>query len=314
MRSTLCLSTLAWPLMVVTARASEPAAPVQLTWNAPGGCPPVETVLGDVHRTLGKSTAHRVSARADVTEVGAEHWSVHLVTEVDGVMGERTLDANSCASLASATALILAWTVDPAAAGGERTQPAPPIAPVLDTVPPPQTPRASLRGLVAASGQLDRGMLPSTAGSVTVTLGGLWGPLRAELSGSYWLPQDARATAGGTHILLLEGSVRACWRALRGSTLELAPCFAAGVVHAASDGFGLTPTYQLTSDWGTIGGDLLGTWTMAGPFALRASIGAAVPLVRPQFVVIDAERREIPFHQANAVSGRASFGAEVRFP
>ena len=105
-----------------------------------------------------------------------------------------------------------------------------------------------------------------------------------------------------------------CWRALRGSRFELAPCLGAGVVHASSDGFGLTPSYQITSDWGTVGGDLLGTWTVAGWLALRASIGAVAPLVRPSFVVLDAQRREIPFHRAAAVSGRASFGAELRFP
>src|SRR4051812_19779746 len=100
-------------LGALSARAAESPSPVQLEWDAPRGCPPVESVVEEARRNLGGTTPHRVAARADVTEVGPEHWSVHLFTEVDGVAGERSLEANSCASLASATALILAWTVDP---------------------------------------------------------------------------------------------------------------------------------------------------------------------------------------------------------
>jgi hypothetical protein len=315
MRTSFPLAAVAFLLGAVEARAAEPS-PVLLTWNAPDGCPPADAVLHEVHRSLGAKTTHRLVARADVTQAGAERWSVHLVTEVDGAVGERSLDANSCVALANATALILAWTVDPTAArADDRALPASSPPPPAEAPPSERaSTRESPRAIAAASGQVDLGTLPSASGGVGITLGAAWGPFRAEVTGSDWASQDARGASGGANLHLLEGEFRACVRVLRGSGLELFPCLGAGVVRASSDGFGLTPTYQMTRSWGSVGGDVLGTFALLGPIALRASIGVVAPVVRPPFVVIDPQGRELPFHQAAAVSGRASFGAEVRFP
>jgi hypothetical protein len=317
MRWTLFLAVVAIDSVAAPGRATESLSRVELTWNAPSSCPTSDAVLREVQSSLGATPIHRVVARADVTQVAAEHWSVHLATEVDGVIGERSLDANSCASLASATALIVAWTIDPAAArSGPSAAPAASSASRDEAVPTP-TPtktRESPRGFVATSGRLDLGLLPSAAGGADVTLGASWGPLRGELSGTYWFPQDAPGPVGGTHILLVEGAFRVCVRAFRGARVELLPCAGAGIVHASSDGFGLAPSYRATSDWGIVGGDVLGTWAMFGPLALRASIGVEVPLVRPAFVLLDPNQAEVQLHRAAVVSGRASLGAEVHFP
>jgi hypothetical protein len=293
----------------VVARAAEP--PVQLAWNAPSGCPNADAVLTEVRRNLGAETPHRVVARADVTELGAERWSVHLVTEVDGVAGERSLEANSCASLASAAALILAWSVDPARGSApERPEPAvsaPPTSGETST-------HGSLGALAAGGAAIDVGMLPRAGGAGEVALGVLAGPIRAEIAGADWVTQDARRTSDGTHIHLLEGALRACWRGTIGARFELDPCLGLGWVHASSDGFGLTPNFQRTSDWGTGRAEALAVWTFAAPLALRASAGILVPFVRPPFVVRDAQGQELPLHRAAAVSGRAALGVEVHFP
>jgi hypothetical protein len=314
-RWTLALASIALHLATAPARGAESVPRVELAWNAPASCPTSDAVLRDVQRSLGATPSHRVVARADVTQLAAEHWAVHLATEVDGTVGERRLEADSCASLASATALILAWTIDPAAArNAESSATAPVSTPFRDAVAAPPRSRESPRALAAASGRVDLGLLPSVAGGAEITLGGSWGPVRGELGGSYWFAQDAVGPQGGTHILLVEGALRACVRALRAARLELSPCAGGGIVHASSDGFGLAPSYTITRNWGTVGGDLLGTWTVSGPFALRASVGFVAPLVRPAFVVLDPNHEEIPLHRAAAMAGRASLGAEVRFP
>jgi hypothetical protein len=116
------LLTAALLTVAAAALADEPASEaVRLTWNAPSGCPSGDAVMGEVQRMLGGTTSHHATVQADVAEVGPAHWSVHLATNVDGAAGERSLDADSCASLASATALIVAWTVDPAKARAQRS-------------------------------------------------------------------------------------------------------------------------------------------------------------------------------------------------
>jgi hypothetical protein len=296
------------------ASAAESSSSIELAWNAPSGCPSVESVLDQARRGVGDVTAHRVTARADVIELGPERWTVHLVTEVDGVAGERSLEANSCASLASATALILAWAVDPTRAPGS----APPAATTLESrdVRPATllSPGSTLRGLLAVGAALDVGTLPRPAVGGELALGGLLGPLRAELTGVDWFAQDASGGSGGTRIHLLEGAFLACLRGPIGARLELDPCLGGGLVHASSDGFGLAHPYQETSTWGTLRGDVLAVWSVAGPLALRASVGVMAPLVRPSFVILDPRRDELPLHRAAAVAARGLIGAEVHFP
>lgn len=291
------------------------ASPLELTWNAPAACPASAAVYHDVESSLSPTPAHRVVARADVTELAADRWSVRLTTEVDGVPGERSLEADSCASLASATALILAWTVDPAAAARRGDARESPLAPPPDVAaPPPANAREPFRGLVAASGRMDSGLLPAAAAGADMTLGVSRGPVRAEVMGAYWFPQDATGMIGGTRIQLWEGALRACVRALGAAKFEVWPCAGAGIVHASSEGFGLQPSYQVSRDWGTVGGDVAGSWAMIGPFVLRASVGFVAPLARPAFVLLDPKGEELPLHRAAAVSLRASLGAGVRFP
>jgi hypothetical protein len=312
-------------LVVAIAAAAEP---VELAWNAPPACPSREAVLADVQRILGTTTSHHAVARADLTEVGPDHWSLHLSTEVDGAAGERTLEANSCNSLASAAALILAWTVDPekarAAAPSGATAPSPGV--VVPEHPRPATeparPGEPLRFVVAASGAGGIGTLPSIAAAGEIAVGVTLGPLRVELSAADWASQgvtDVSRPNEGTQIHLLEGGLRGCFRGKLTTGLELDPCLGAALVAASSDGFGgnsFTPNQQ-SSQWFAMRADVLAVLHVAGPLSVRASAGIDVPFVRPQFVltVQQGQHQTTDFlHQASAVAGRGTLGAEVRFP
>lgn len=313
-------------LVGTVARGADAAEPVSLAWNAPAGCPTGDAMLAQVNGILGGPTEHRASARADVTQVGPQHWSVHLATDVDGAQGERTLEADTCESLAKATALILAWTVDPikarAAALAASPAPAPPPAREQPAAPPPSSP-IELAALVGVSGMGDIGTLPSVGGGVELTLGALVGPLRLELSGAYWGPQDIVKTAPngdavGAQIQILDGALRGCFRWRLHPRFELDPCAGAALVHASTTGHSTATTFVSTNgsgDWTTFHGDLLGAWRLLGPLALRATVGVEAPLARPSFVVtIQQASQEVPLHQANAVGGTATLGVEAHFP
>lgn len=326
------IGALALSAVVTVVGTAAAADPVSLVWNAPEEeCPAGSAVLAQVQRILGATTSHHAVARADVTHVDPARWSVHLQTDVDGVQGERTIDATSCESLATATALILALTVDPSKARASLPAAPPPKnaeaapAPAPPPSPSPAPPRRKatrLGAFVAIAGAGDLGTMPSPAVAPEVTAGVLFGPVRVELSGDDWGAQNATSKENpseGAHIHVDDVIARGCFRWRFEPRLELDPCAGAGLVYATSDGFrasndlSFTP-YRKSGTWMIADGDLLAAWRLFGPLALRASVGAGLPLARPPFVVLQQQGPSIFLHRSAAIVGRTSLGLEARFP
>lgn len=302
--------------------------PLNLVWNAPQGCPSGETVRAEAQRILGGTTTHHVTARADVTQIDPADWSVHLTTNVDGARGERTLNANSCASLASATALIVALTVDPTKARAalrssqhagwlQHATPKPARARLA------RSPSATQPfGLVAASAAFELGSLPSAAFGGELAVGTLLGPVRLELTGADWVAQDATQTVHGSsegaRIHLIDVTLAGCFRGRIGRRFEADPCLGGAVIFASSDGHGPAPEFSArheSSSWGGVRAELVAAWSLVGPFALRASVGAGVPFVRRRFVIIlKPPQSDVVLHRPSAATVRASVGLEARFP
>jgi hypothetical protein len=319
--------------ILVTVGVTDAAVPVNLIWNAPPDCPGRDAVLTDVQRILDGPTTRTVVAQADVTKLAPEHWSVHLVTSVDGAPGDRTLDANSCASLAAATALILAWTVDPT----KGVPPAPPPEPSGGPLPAPTSvpverparsgsshASGSLGAAVSVSGMADSNTLPAPAVAGEIAVAGLLGPFRLEISGADWVTQQAMGTVlgettEGTTIHLFDAAARGCYGWRPGAGLELSPCLGAALFFATGDGLGGTPA-RFTShhfsaqDWAAAQGDVLGTWRLFGPLALRASVGVLIPPAPPHFEIHVNNPEGNVFLHRPGVSARATLGVEARFP
>jgi hypothetical protein len=282
---------------------------------------------------LGGPTLHRLVARADVTQLGPESWSVHVTTDVDGTQGERTLEADSCTSLAKATALILAWAVDPVQAratlAANRAEPATaPLAaaPLPDGKPaaPPSPSAFPFAAVIAVSGMGDMGTLPSLGGGAQLALAALIGAARFELSGGYWFPQDAtkqengrNGVTVGSRIHLSDAALHACFRGRLHARFELDPCAGASIVHASGDGYAVGSTSFVpatnTGDWVALQGDVLGAWRIVGPFALRASVGVELTPARPPFTVMVQGSQEV-LHQPALVGGTGTLGVEAHFP
>src|SRR5580658_1472911 len=104
-------------VLLSAPRALAADSALTLTWDAPPECPSEGDVVADVQRRLGASVSGKmVVAHAKVSRRRDSTWRVVLVATQDGAKGQRTLDAPTCAAVASATALILALTIDPRAA------------------------------------------------------------------------------------------------------------------------------------------------------------------------------------------------------
>src|SRR5258708_15178875 len=85
---------------------------LQLTWRAPEGCPSAAEVEAQVTELLGDrampTSRHLVAVTTvEKTERGA--WSVRLETNLDGSTGQRVVEGDSGKTVASTTALILAF-------------------------------------------------------------------------------------------------------------------------------------------------------------------------------------------------------------
>jgi hypothetical protein len=174
--------------------------------------------------------------------------------------------------------------------------------------------------LAGASAVVDFGTLPSTGGAGEITLGVLIDVVRLEVSYADWLAQDAAHSSGGAlegaHIQLLDASGRVCFRARPVARLEVDPCLGGAFVFAASDGFGPAGAFepfQRSGTWGALEADLLASWRLFGPLALRGAFGLRAPLTRPSFT-IDSPGGEVFLHRPAAGEGRVSLGLEVIFP
>jgi hypothetical protein len=128
-----------WVASAAVTRAQEPA----LTWQAPEGCPARGAWLSSLRSRVDDAAWNeaapklRASVRIDTTETG---YVLQLDTELDGAPGQRRLEAARCEELVEASALIVAFAIDPEAAA--RTANAAPVV-ASDGTPPVVAPVAA---------------------------------------------------------------------------------------------------------------------------------------------------------------------------
>lgn len=124
------LVALAWLTQTSPVAAQHDAFSV--TWTAPTGCPDgahVEAAVRAMLRRDVPSGEARVVAQVTPTATGT--WHAELTTDTRGRRGTRSLDAPTCAALADAVAVIVAWTLDPTALTASEAPRDVPAAPVV---------------------------------------------------------------------------------------------------------------------------------------------------------------------------------------
>ena len=295
------------------ASATEPGEGVDIAWSAPGDCPTSAELRRRVtSRVPGDAIVH---ARGRVEHV-ADHFRLALDIETKSSRGERTLEAPTCDALASSAAVVIAMSVAPAPSA---PAPAPALAPALAPAPPldrvlePSPPSRESRPRFLARGQLigDSGTLPSTAIGGGLAFGvRVASELLVEAGANLFASQDG--TVGGTpqrgaSFTLLAAGVRACWSLTR--RIEVAPCLGIEVERLSATGFGAAKVAEVSSLTWSPEGALAVRLPIAGPFALRAGLGALVPMSRQSFVINAAGT----VHRPEIVALRAWAGPEVRF-
>lgn len=89
---------------------AQPAAQFTLRWEAPAGCPQREDVRERIRKLTGGASAAPAALQAEgtITQTDGTHFHLKLVTRSGRLVGERNLDATSCANLSGAAAVSLA--------------------------------------------------------------------------------------------------------------------------------------------------------------------------------------------------------------
>jgi hypothetical protein len=302
------------PLVLVATAARAQTDPLVLTWSAPPECPSVDDVRRAAMRGVDPSRLDGVleaDAKVDRRPDASAEWHVHLRTNRKGVVGEREIEAPTCAGLAEATAVLLGLALHPEEVTAE---PAPP--PVEPSVPPPK-PEAKPASYfahtfaVGASGVVGTAALPSTATGGSVTVSFTPGHFVFEVDGRRWVSQSqTRIESGaGAHFSMTTLGGRACWAALRTEAFDVSPCLGVDVHLTDAQGYGAQKNVSASAAWSTASAGVLGRLPLTTWLGLRARVEISSALARPTFVVQD----DGPVHRPALFGTSASLGVELHF-
>lgn len=325
----MCLRSFAGVTLVAVMTFSASAradVPLTLDWNTDsslggGDCPEAAEVVAEVERILGGSTGSRrqVAARAEVTHASSGMFQMTLVTSGANVAGRRSVEAESCRELASASALILALTVNPqltAAPVGPAPKHVETPPPPRESAAPPPKPRRSKTLGVSVAGAGDLGVLPGAAAGLEAAVVGAFGDVRVEAAGRIWSSSRATGSSAGADFRAFDVGLRGGVLLLGTPSMRVGPIAGIEVDHIDATGFGGTRAFKPSATWLSASGGGLALWSpFSGiPFALRASVDLLLPFSRPEFVVREpAPAAATPLHQTATVAGRATIGAELLF-
>ncbi len=248
--------------------------PVALQWEGPDGCPDATTIQITIARLVSGrrlAVAQPLVARVEARLTTEGRWSARMATRISGEDGERIYEAQSCAALADATALILALA----------------IAPEIR----PKEPEALRRWWLSLRPQVvaDFRMLPQVGLGLGLAVAFGTGRLRFEASGYRGFSQrflaGPRPESGVDLQIRLSGGARACWSPLAPSRVDLGVCLGAQVAEVHGEGFGMSVPQEGSGPWvGLLAGAGAGL-RLSPVVSLRLDVDAGWSVVRPAFAV-----------------------------
>ena len=324
--------------------ASAGAAPFDLAWAAPEGCPSRDEMVAATRARLDERETVATSELFVRGEVAAEKGGfvvTFLLKDAAGAeVGEREVhvQGRSCRAIEEPAALVLSTMISvarpptgaaagdgpPVKGAGEPRAPVTPVpvtpapapAPVVSAqspprhaVPPPPSPR-----VLAAAGVASVGILPRV---------GLGGALRTSyfarsflmlgLETSFEVGASVRAGRGEVGFQLLSGSVLAGVQVLRAANIELVPVFTfrGGILRTVPRGFQLVKAE--VHPMALVGVGALVRAPLARQLYLEALPQAEVALVRDVFQASEA-RTTFFLHQPSLLAARLTIGVGYEFP
>ncbi len=266
-------------------------------------------------------------AQQDVLDVRASvmhglAWTVALTTRHGGQIGQRSIEASTCQSVADATALIIALIIDPDAVAAQAQLPKGKMVPAKPALgPPPPAPptqvatvRQPLDVLASIYAQGRIGALPKADVGMGFGAGLVGRRWRMELQGTYGLRRDQVAYLASQQntygrFSIFTGALAACLN-LGSTALAFGPCAITEAGFVSVDGYGATHRFSQRAPWAALGAGGYLSFAVGRHLLALLQADAMVPVWRPEYVF-----RDLPgvVYQAPAVGGRLLVGVAWRF-
>ena len=323
------------------------AAPFELEWSAPEGCPTREAILDTTYARLGKARADDppgLFVRGDVAAVDRGFTVTLVLEDVTGrSVGERTVRVgdSACAAIETPASVVLAMMIavarPRAVAPAPRATPADPPAPApspppsspapsspAPSPPPPAPPSPALpptgrsdeathRLSVGAAAVGSTGALPNVGlgAGINATYG--WGPwflLRFEASVE--AGGSVRAAGGEVRFTLFSAAARAGVAALRTDHVVLAPTVGAraGLIRTSAVELAAPQSESLTL--GTLGPGLLMRVALGRSLILEGALDVELILRRDHFHVRERGGLKL-IHEPSLFAPRVAMGLAYEF-
>jgi hypothetical protein len=299
-------------------RPARAGAGFRFAWTAPTGCPDRSAILDRVADLVGATPRADEDSWFEVEVAPADggRWRAVLRSGWPGSTSERRFESASCASIASATAFIVAMSLDPAGVAERATREVNArVAGAGDarleraSSPPSAARDTSLHFAFGPRTTGDVGSLPKASLGAGAELA-LWqAAWLVAASGQVWLP---RQTAGnvygaGGEIGLFTGELRGCAAILTsGARADLCAGAEAGTTDGT--GVGVVNPQRARGLWVAVLGGLALRPAASGLFGAWVGLDVGVPLTIPTYVIEGLGE----VHRPWPVFARASMGVEFR--
>jgi hypothetical protein len=313
-----------------------PPPPAEVTWEAPEQCPDGRSVQAAVRDRVGGSEDGKTLVHAHARVQQRDDGRFEAAVDLDGQT--RRLDADTCAALADAFALLVAIHVDSVRSGasaepltGDRELAAERIEPEVDesaetesaapasrpTVPPQDTaaprPRSrAITGVLRPEASVQFQIVGPVAGAI-----GLGGGVRiglARIEGQLrWIPPHELRLGDNepsARVQLATFGIAACVEpSYRRVAFPLCASVHAGAARARGRDRVASPEVAW-EPWVSAAGTAGVRVSVAPRVALRLAGGPEVPFIRRRFVVGPTAT---PVHDPGPIGGHVAFGVEVEF-
>jgi hypothetical protein len=337
-----CLLALKVSLPAHAADDAEPPpkemTALELEWTPAAGCPPRETLLervADLVSQRGPIEVDQLVVQVVVSDTTSGDYSARIVTEHAGQLGDRTLEAASCADLVEGVALVIALSLTPSAPEPEpAAEQLPPLPtsqkdpPARETPPSPPRPRvqpvpraadaaAPPPGLIrdpflTTSPVLDLGVIAEASFGGVIGGGARVGPVEVLLR-VVGLPARRTKVPGtekGADFSLLGAQGGACLPFLLAPWAALGPCAALEGAALRGRAFGTVEQKRPVVAFAAAAAGAFARLGHFGPIAFRADSLLLVPLNRPTFFLKNVgDVRTVPI-----LAARFGLGVEVAIP
>ena len=293
-----------------------------LEWSAPTVCPGANQVRTAIDGMLDASSWTRAPAgmvaRGAVTQGDDGRFVLRVQIDAGGASETKTIDADICATLADAYAVIVAFAIDPGARARENLSPSsgpPPEAPAHPTPAKELPPAIAARGVVGPLFVAGAGLLPFPSVGVGARIG-IESTLWWQLAGIYWPERTASAMGSGTtieaHITLVSIEPGVCLPMLRG---VVATCAATELGVMPATGTGMASPGSGKSWWIAPSAAVALRVPVARVIDLRLRLGIGLPVLRPTFVAqnIGPQGLVVQVYQPAPVFGTVSVEGAVSF-